>query len=138
MGAGEGPRGACKYMIVGNVGDSVCVLSRNGIALKMSDSHLLTRPDELALPLQKLAALAPHPKVLAQLGGDEEQLEVMMKNEQLVVDGEPILGPHGTRALCTALMGNAPGMSGAVFKMCKNFRCDLRVLRCCGAFTLSM
>ena len=46
----------------------------------------------------KLAALQPHPKVLAQLGGDEEQLEVMMKNEQLVVDGEPILGPHGTRA----------------------------------------
>ena len=86
----------------------------------------------------KLAALAPHPKVLAQLGGDEEQLEVMMKNEQLVVDGEPILGPHGTRALCTALMGNAPGMSGAVFKMAKNFRCDLRVSRCCGAFTLSM
>ena len=36
----------------------------------------------------KLAALPPHPKVLAQLGGDEEQLEVMMKNEQLVVDGE--------------------------------------------------
>ena len=70
----------------------------------------------------KLAALTPHPKVLAQLGGDEEQLEVMMKNEQLVIDGEPILGPHGTRALCTALMGNAPGMSGAVFKMCKNFR----------------
>ena len=85
----------------------------------------------------KLAALQPHPKVLAQLGGDEEQLEVMMKNEQLVVDGEPVLGPHGTRALCTALMGNAPGMSGAVFKMAKNFRCDLRVLRCCGAFTLS-
>ena len=70
----------------------------------------------------KLAALQPHPKVLAQLGGDEEQLEVMMKNEQLVVDGEPVLGPHGTRALCTALMGNAPGMSGAVFKMAKNFR----------------
>ena len=70
----------------------------------------------------KLAALAPHPKVLAQLGGDEEQLEIMMKNEQLVVDGEPSLGPHGTRALCTALMGNAPGMSGAVFKMAKNFR----------------
>ena len=68
----------------------------------------------------------------------EEQLEVMMKNEQLVIDGEPILGPHGTRALCTALMGNAPGMSGAVFKMAKNFRCDLRVLRCCGAFTLLM
>ena len=86
----------------------------------------------------KLAALAPHPKVLAQLGGDEEQLEIMMKNEQLVVDGEPSLGPHGTRALCTALMGNAPGMSGAVFKMAKNFRCDLRVLRWCGAFTLSM
>ena len=86
----------------------------------------------------KLAALQPHPKVLAQLGGDEEQLEVMMKNEQLVVDGEPSLGPHGTRALCTALMGNAPGMSGAVFKMAKNFRCDLRVLRCCGAFTLPM
>ena len=37
---------------------------------------------------------------------------MMMKNEQLVIDGEPVLGPHGTRALCTALMGNAPGMSG--------------------------
>ena len=85
----------------------------------------------------KVQALTVHPKVLAQLGGGEEQLEQFMKTEQLVVDGEPIMGPGGTRALCTALMGNGPGMSGAVFKMAKNFRFWRQACGCDGAACLA-
>ena len=57
------------------------------------------------------------------MGGDEEKFDQFMKTNQLVIDDEHgALGPHGTRALCTAIMGSAEGMSGAPCKLVKSVR----------------
>lgn len=54
---------------------------------------------------------------------DEEKYPI----EQLVIDDElGQLGPGGTRALMTALMGSAPGMKGGPYKLLKS----LRLWRC--------
>ena len=70
----------------------------------------------------KLIAVPANQKIVDQLT-DEEKLEAFMKHNQLVVDDEfGALGPHGTRALCTAIMGSGTGMNGAQCKLVKSLR----------------
>jgi len=70
----------------------------------------------------KLIAVPANQKVLDQLT-DEEKLEAFLKHNQLVVDDEHgALGPHGTRSLCTAIMGSGSGMNGAPCKLVKSLR----------------
>eukprot|EP00640_Fibrocapsa_japonica_P002235 CAMPEP_0113934316 /NCGR_PEP_ID=MMETSP1339-20121228/1651_1 /TAXON_ID=94617 /ORGANISM="Fibrocapsa japonica" /LENGTH=344 /DNA_ID=CAMNT_0000936063 /DNA_START=66 /DNA_END=1100 /DNA_ORIENTATION=+ /assembly_acc=CAM_ASM_000762 len=55
----------------------------------------------------------------------DEELEGPV--EQLVVDDRKgVLGPGGTRALCTAILGTGPGMQGGPYKKLKS----LRLWRC--------
>jgi hypothetical protein len=50
---------------------------------------------------------------------DEEKYPI----EQLLIDDEVgPLGPGGTRALMTALMGTGPGMKGGPYKLMKSIR----------------
>jgi hypothetical protein len=50
---------------------------------------------------------------------DEEKYPI----EQLLIDDEVgPLGPGGTRALMTALMGSGPGMKGGPYKLIKSLR----------------
>lgn len=50
---------------------------------------------------------------------DEEKYPI----EQLLIDDElGPLGPGGTRALMTAIMGSGPGMKGGAYKLLKSIR----------------
>lgn len=50
---------------------------------------------------------------------DEEKYPI----EQLLIDDEVgPLGPGGTRALMTAVMGTGPGMKGGAYKLLKSIR----------------
>ena len=61
----------------------------------------------------RAAGLTPNPSIGKTLN-DEEKYPI----EQLVIDDEyGALGPGGTRALCTALMGHGPGMKGGPYKL---------------------
>eukprot|EP01041_Mallomonas_annulata_P001121 gene1121-2181_t len=67
----------------------------------------------------KLIGLTPNPKIVFTLKEDVEKYPV----EQLVIDdNEGPLGPGGTRALMTALMGNGPSMKGGPYKLLKSIR----------------
>ena len=66
----------------------------------------------------KTIGLTAHPGVVRILN-DEEHYPV----EQLVIDDElDILGPGGTRALMTSILGNGPGMKGGPYKLLKSLR----------------
>ncbi len=57
--------------------------------------------------------------ILTRTLNDEEKYPI----EQLLVDDEAgPLGPGGTRALMTALMGTGPGMKGGPYKLIKSVR----------------
>ena len=59
-----------------------------------------------------------HPGVLSCLGNEEKYPLV-----QILIDNEfGPLGPGGTRALMTALMGTGPGMKGGPFKLVNSIR----------------
>ena len=66
----------------------------------------------------KTIGLTAHPGVVRILN-DEEHYPV----EQLVIDDElDILGPGGTRALMTSILGTGPGMKGGPYKLLKSLR----------------
>lgn len=68
--------------------------------------------------LDRTSGLTSNPAVSKSLN-DEEKWPV----EQLVIDDEyGALGPGGTRALMTALMGSAPGMKGGPYKLLTSLR----------------
>eukprot|EP00607_Mallomonas_marina_P008643 CAMPEP_0182423638 /NCGR_PEP_ID=MMETSP1167-20130531/9711_1 /TAXON_ID=2988 /ORGANISM="Mallomonas Sp, Strain CCMP3275" /LENGTH=330 /DNA_ID=CAMNT_0024602809 /DNA_START=71 /DNA_END=1063 /DNA_ORIENTATION=- len=68
----------------------------------------------------KLIGLVPNTKVVHTLREeDPEKIPI----EQLVIDdSEGPLGPGGTRALMTALMGSGPSMKGGPYKLLKYIR----------------
>ena len=62
--------------------------------------------------------LVANPCVVKTLN-DEEKYPV----EQFIIDDEfGPLGPGGTRALMTAVMGSGPGMKGGIYKLLKSIR----------------
>jgi len=69
----------------------------------------------------KLIGLIPHAKVIQTLKDDDPEKNPI---EQLVIDDSDgvALGPGGTRALMTALMGSAPSMKGGPYKLLKYIR----------------
>ena len=66
----------------------------------------------------KLIGLPANPSVAKNLN-DEEKFPI----KQLVIDDEygPI-GPGGSRALMTAIMGSGPGMKGGPYKLLESLR----------------
>ena len=78
-------------------------------------------PAVLLLNYQKFSkciGFNPHPAVVRTLN-DEENYPV----EQIVIDDEhDILGPGGTRALMTSILGTGPGMKGGPYKLLKSLR----------------
>jgi hypothetical protein len=66
----------------------------------------------------RLSGLTPNPSIAKRLN-DEEKYPI----EQLVIDDEyGPLGPGGTRALTTALMGHGPSMKGGPYKLLSSLR----------------
>ena len=66
----------------------------------------------------KTIGLTAHPGVVRTLN-DVENYPV----EQLVIDDElDVLGPGGTRALMTSILGTGPGMKGGPYKLLKSLR----------------
>ena len=78
-------------------------------------------PAVLLLNYQKFSkciGLNAHPAVVRTLN-DEENYPV----EQIVIDEEhDILGPGGTRALMTSILGTGQGMKGGPYKLLKSLR----------------
>ncbi|KAJ8606000.1 hypothetical protein CTAYLR_010125 [Chrysophaeum taylorii] len=70
----------------------------------------------------KLICVAPNPKLVEMLSNDDK-VEELKKNKQLILDDEKgQLGPAGTRALCTAIMGSGQGMVNAQCRVVKILR----------------
>ena len=66
----------------------------------------------------RLIGIPFHPTIVKTLN-DEEKYPI----EQFIIDEEfGSLGPGGTRALTTALMGSGPGMKGGPYKLIKSLR----------------
>jgi hypothetical protein len=66
----------------------------------------------------RLIGLQPHPGVLGGLANTEDG-----PVQQLLVDGaQGPLGPGGTRALATAMLGTGPGMKGPPYKLLRSLR----------------
>lgn len=76
----------------------------------------------------KLICIPANQKIVNTLTNDES-VEIFVKTKQLVVDDEfGSLGPTGTRALCTAIMGTGPGMVNApcrLIKFIRMWRCNI-------------
>jgi hypothetical protein len=75
----------------------------------------------------KLIGIQPNTGVTKALIHEEEEGKII---DQLLIDDEyGPLGPGGTRALMTAVMGSGPGMKGGQYKLLKS----IRLWRCnCG------
>jgi hypothetical protein len=66
----------------------------------------------------KSIGLPVHTGIVKALN-DEEKYPI----DQLIVDEEyGIIGPGGTRALMTAILGSGPGMKGGPYKLLKSLR----------------
>lgn len=74
----------------------------------------------------KLVCVPVHPRLVEALSS-EEKAEEFVKSKQLIFDDEKgVLGPAGTRCLCTAILGTAPGMVPCRLVKCLRFwRCDV-------------
>ncbi len=71
------------------------------------------------LPIEIRAIGIPVNALVTRTLNDEEKYPI----EQLLIDDEVgPLGPGGTRALMTALMGTGPGMKGGPYKLMKSIR----------------
>mmetsp|Transcript_665 Transcript_665/g.1109 ORF Transcript_665/g.1109 Transcript_665/m.1109 type:complete len:349 (-) Transcript_665:103-1149(-) len=100
---------------------------KKGKEKKKSDEPVLGEDPKVLLAnymkFSKAIGLEPHPQIKAQLE-DEEKDTI----EQLVVSGQPgggpaaPLGPGGTRALATAILGTSELMAGGPYKLLKALR----------------
>lgn len=66
----------------------------------------------------RLIGQQPHPDIISGLASGEDG-----PAQQLIVDGaHSLLGPGGTRALATAMLGTGKGMKGPPYKLLKSLR----------------
>ncbi|CAM9861997.1 unnamed protein product [Scytosiphon promiscuus] len=91
-------------------------------ATKGADGEVLGEDPALFLQnyqrFSRLIGISANPKVVAQLQSDENQ-----PLAQIVVDDEHgPLGPGGTRALMTAIMGTGQDMRGGPYRLIKSLR----------------
>lgn len=68
----------------------------------------------------KLIGIPPNVSVAKAMHDDEDESKII---DQILIDDEHgPLGPGGTRALMTAVMGSGPGMKGGPYKLLKSIR----------------
>jgi len=79
---------------------------------------IVTVPISFITRDRRLIGLPIHPAIIRCLNNEEAY-----PIDQIIIDEEcGVLGPGGTRALMTAIMGSGPNMKGGPYKLLKHLR----------------